>query len=28
VNGLTYSELWRAMAPTHADKLRPVTLDL
>lgn len=28
VNGLTYSELWRAMAPAHAEKLRPVTLDL
>jgi len=28
VNGLTYSELWRAMAPAHADKLRLVTLDL
>ena len=28
VNGLTYSELWRAMAPAHAEKLRQVTLDL
>ena len=28
VNGLTYSELWRAMAPAHAEKLRTVTLDL
>jgi 2-amino-4-hydroxy-6-hydroxymethyldihydropteridine diphosphokinase len=28
VNGLTYRELWRAMAPAHAEKLRLVTLDL
>ena len=27
VNGLTYSELWKAMAPAHDEKLRPVALD-